>query len=249
MLSGIRIFLVLVLVLATNDGYTQENWVADEIVKEISEMRKSIQDLRNRVSQLETRIAVITPRQPEIPLKATEGMSLGASDAEFAIVVFSDYECPYCARHETTVLPQLRKHYIDKGLVKYVVKDFPLAFHRYARKAAIAARCSGEQGKYWPMHDEIFAAKGKGNDGFFSRAAVKLGLNANRFRSCLSDTAQTRRVEEDLALGEKLGVQGTPTFFIGHVKDGVLSDYKRFDGVRPFEAFSGVINELSNHWP
>ena len=222
----------------------EEKWVADEIFLQMSEMRKSIQALQNQVNDLARKVNDLTPRKPGIPLAGTEKMTMGRQDAGVAVIEFSDFECPFCAKHYKKVLPKLRKTYFDSGIVKYLMKDFPLAFHGEAKKAAVAARCAGEQGKYWAMHDGIFEAQGKLGDETYIAGAEKLGLKMDKFRACLNDPVQAKRVDEDMALGEKLGVQGTPAFFIGRVKDGALTDYQRLDGVQSFETFAGVIDGL-----
>jgi len=83
---------------------------------------------------------------------------LGDSNAKVTLVEFSDFECPYCIRHFSQTWPELKKTYIDTGKVKIVFKYFPLGFHPNAQKAAEAAECSNDQGKFWEMHDKIFSA-------------------------------------------------------------------------------------------
>ncbi len=82
---------------------------------------------------------------------------LGDKNAKVTIIEFSDYECPFCGRHYQQTYPQIKKNYIDTGKVKMSFKDFPLSFHQSAQKAAEAARCAGDQGKYWEMHDKLYS--------------------------------------------------------------------------------------------
>lgn len=83
---------------------------------------------------------------------------LGESGAKVTIVEFSDFECPYCARHFTQTWPKIKSEYLDKGLIKLIFKNYPLTFHTNAQKAAEAAECAKEQGKFWEMHDKLFQA-------------------------------------------------------------------------------------------
>lgn len=85
--------------------------------------------------------------------------SLGSDDAKVTLVEFSDFECPFCARHFSQTYPQLKSEYIDTGKLKYVFKHFPLSFHPNAQKASEAAECAGDQGKFWEMHDLIFQSQ------------------------------------------------------------------------------------------
>jgi len=83
---------------------------------------------------------------------------LGDSNAKVILVEFSDFECPYCARHFKQTYPEIKSNYIDKGIVKLVFKNYPLPFHSSAQKAAEGAECAKEQGKFWEMHDKLFTA-------------------------------------------------------------------------------------------
>lgn len=95
-----------------------------------------------------------TPKEVEI---GTSPLT-GDQNAKVTIVEFSDFECPYCARHFTQTYPELKTNYIDEGSVRLVFKNYPLAFHQTAQKAAEAAECANEQGKFWEMHDKMFQA-------------------------------------------------------------------------------------------
>ncbi|WGS86474.1 thioredoxin domain-containing protein [Methylomonas sp. UP202] len=171
-------------------------------------------------------------------------MTLGKADATIAILEFSDYECPFCGKHYKNVFPKLRESYIDKGKVKYVMKDFPLDFHAHAKKASLAARCAGEQKQYWAMHDAIFEARGQASDELIASVAQQHKLDESALKKCLDDPAQLIKVQNDIALGSRLGVNGTPAFLIGRIKDKQLVDYRRFDGMQSFETFVAAIDSL-----
>jgi protein-disulfide isomerase len=223
----------------------EEKWVADEIFLQMSEMRKEIQQVQQKVAGLEQKLANQQPKLAPIALKGLESMTLGKQDAAIAILEFSDYECPYCAKHYKNVLPKLRERYIDKGNVKYVMKDFPLEFHAHAKKASLSARCAGEQGQYWAMHNAIFDAHGQANDQLIDDTLKQLKLDGKAFKQCLDNPAQLAAVEKDMALGARLGVNGTPAFLVGTVKDNQLVNYKRFDGIQSIETFVGIIESFN----
>lgn len=96
----------------------------------------------------------ITPKQIELG----DSPMLGDTNAKITIVEFSDFECPFCARHFTQTYPEIKSNYIDKGIVRLIFKNYPLPFHSSAQKAAEAAECAKEQGKFWEMHDRLFTA-------------------------------------------------------------------------------------------
>ncbi|OAI20172.1 hypothetical protein A1359_21320 [Methylomonas lenta] len=236
---------LLIFCVPTNMVHAEEKWVADEIFMQMSEMRKEIGQLKEKVAGLEQKLSDQQPKAAPVPLTGTESMSLGKADAKIAIIEFSDYECPFCAKHYKNVLPKLRERYIDKGRVKYVMMDFPLEFHAHAKKASLATRCAGEQGQYWVMHDAIFEARGQASDEVIDQVVKKHKLDAKKLETCLDDPKQLAKVQSDITLGSRLGVNGTPAFLIGKIKDKQLVDYQRFDGVQSFETFVAMIDGLS----
>jgi protein-disulfide isomerase len=137
--------------------------------------------------------------------------SKGASDAKVTLVLFSDFQCPFCSRVEPQI-DQLLKTY-GKDL-RVVWKNFPLSFHANARPAAEAALAAGEQGKFWQMHDKLFADQRALDRASLESHAVELGLDLTRFRAALDSHKLDAQIAEDLALGEKVAVSGTPSFFL-----------------------------------
>lgn len=95
-----------------------------------------------------------------VPKKIEIGESAVKGDGKLTIVEFSDFECPYCVRHFQQTYGKLMSEYVEKGLVKYVFKHFPLSFHPNAQKSAEASECAGEQGKFWEMHDKLYSVSG-----------------------------------------------------------------------------------------
>ena len=162
----------------------------------------------------------------------------GDPDATVTIVEFSDFECPFCARFYSDTLSQIETQYIDTGKVKLVYRDFPLSFHQNAQKAAEAAECSGEQGKYYEMHDLLFERGVQGGVVSYKAYAQEIGLNTADFNSCLDSGAMASEVKKDFVDGQQAGVQGTP---------GFLVNGKLISGAQPFSVFQQVIEaELSS---
>jgi protein-disulfide isomerase len=174
---------------------------------------------------------------------------LGPADAKVTVVEFSDFECPYCAAamdlHEGLIsqfkardpsweaaVPKLKELALQ-GKIKFVYRDFPLSIHRNAQKAAEAAECAKEQGKFWEMHDSLFEISGSLSVTAMKQIAKDIGLNSAEFDDCLDSGAMVPEVQKDLADGTSLGVSGTPAFFV----NGTL-----VSGAQPFSAFEQVIN-------
>jgi protein-disulfide isomerase len=155
----------------------------------------------------------------------------GPADAKVTIVVFSDFQCPFCSRVETT-LERLRQVY--SADVRVVWKHRPLEFHDQAIPAALATEAAREQGRFWDMHARLMARQQELGPSLFEEEARALGLDLPRFRSALRATTTQQRVLADQALGDQLGVTGTPAFFING---------RSFVGAQPFERFQAVVLE------
>ena len=168
---------------------------------------------------------------------------LGSEEAPVAIVEFSDLQCPYCARYALQTFPEIKRVYIDTGKVHYAAIDFPLPMHAYAFPAAVAARCAGEQGKYWQYREAIFADQSQLASDPFDALASKLGLDVASFKYCRRDVRQDAVVREDLAMARRDGITSTPSFMIGRVVDGELRG-ETISGAQSFEELAAKIDAL-----
>jgi len=170
---------------------------------------------------------------------------LGRVDAPVTIVEFSDYQCPFCQRFFSTTFPAIKKDYIDTGKVRYVFRDFPLdQLHPYARKAAEAAHCAGEQGKYWKMHDVLFRNSRALAPAQLAEHARTVGMDGAKFDRCLSSGRHASRVERGLADGAAAGVHGTPGFVVGKTKAGEVVEGTPIRGAQPVESFRRIIDHV-----
>ncbi len=155
----------------------------------------------------------------------------GPKDALVTIVIWSDFQCPFCGRVEPT-LAKVEEEY--KGKVRLVWKDLPLPFHQNAMPAAIAARAAGEQGKFWEMHDKLFANQQNLDRASFEKYGQEIGLNMGKFKSALDGGDKLKpAIQADSDQGAKIGARGTPAFFING---------KFLSGAQPFEAFKAKID-------
>jgi protein-disulfide isomerase len=155
--------------------------------------------------------------RPQIDWNKVHNIPIGSSfvkgnkDAKVTIVEFSDFQCPYCSRLQPTLKQVLEAYPND---VKLVYKDYPLSFHKNARPAAKAARAAGEQGKFWEMHDLIFANFSTLSEDKFIQFARQLGLDMEKFKADFKSSKYDALIQQDIALGRKVGVTGTPTLFM-----------------------------------
>lgn len=167
---------------------------------------------------------------------------LGAADAPVTIVEFIDYQCPYCQDFAQQTFPQLKANFIDTGRVRYVARDFPLAKHERARPAAIAAACAREQGRFWEMHEALFADAGRLTDADFRRHAERLGLDRARFDACRAESRHGGRLDADYAAARAVGVSATPSFLVGASRDA-LAQGRLLQGDEDYAAFVRILQE------
>jgi protein-disulfide isomerase len=206
-----------------------------ETLKGLIEMqlgrRKQQEAVGRYIDGLKKAVGVkITLPIPRVEVPAV-GPAKGPANAPVTIVEFSDFECPFCSRGKETVEKVLSAY---PGKIRLVFRDYPLPFHSKAKKAAEAALCADEQGKFWEMHDRLFSDQSKLGVDDLKASAKALSLDTAKFDSCLDSGKLASKVDENMSAGEKAGVNGTPAFFI----NGRL-----LSGAQPLEKFKEVIDE------
>jgi protein-disulfide isomerase len=224
---------------------------AAEITTEVRLLRESVASLSERLAGLapDATSRQTDPQAPSVAkLENANGMSLGRKDAPLTIVEFTDLECPFCSQFTVTAFPELKRRFVDTGMVRFVTKDFPLSFHRTARDAAIACRCAGEQGKFWEFRHEIAKHARNLSKQAINGVATSLGLDLANLARCLSNPKYGIEVDRDYAEGARAGVSGTPTFIVGKSgPDGFVG--KRFVGVQDVQALDAQIRALLDEDP
>jgi protein-disulfide isomerase len=184
------------------------------------------------------------PPLPAQPLSMDGAQVRGAKTATIGVIEFSDFQCPYCGRFAHEVLPVLERDYISTGKVLIAFRNLPLSIHPFALGAAVAAECAGEQGKFWAMHDALFADQKSLDIDSVAKRARRENLDAHQYENCVAAHAGDR-VERDMIAAKTLQVNGTPTFFIGQIDaDGRVKVQKRFSGTLPVGDFTSIVDSL-----
>jgi len=162
----------------------------------------------------------------------------GKDSAKVTIVEFADFRCPFCEKFFTDTVSQITKDYIDSGKVKFAFRHYQF-LGPASITAGNGAECANEQGKFWEYHDWLYKNQPSESDTSMyttdklTQAAQTLGMNADKFSSCLSSTKYAKNVSDDLAAGQKAGVNGTPATFI----NGQL-----ISGAQPYANFKTLID-------
>ena len=217
--------------LAQEPGITREQ--AEAILNELRQIRILLER------------AVRPPEAAEEPRKAVmripDDRWLGNRDAPLTLVEFTDYECTFCRRFQVMTFPELRKKYIETGKLRFISRDLPLDFHARAFRAAEAARCAGDQGRFWEMRD-LLVSTGRLDDEDITAHARQLKLDLKAFSACLAEGKHRTAIQQDILEAARLGINGTPGFVIGRsTPDGVAGEILM--GAQPLAAFEAKLAE------
>jgi len=212
---------------------------ADQILEELRRMRLLLERLAAPPSPGGRQSAV----SEHVTVGAGTMPALGRSDAPLTIVEFTDYQCPFCQRFHLTTFNELVRNYVDTGRVRYVSRDLPLPMHEHAKSAAQAARCAGEQTKFWEMRHALIANANRLGDERYTALARELNLDESRFQACVTSQKYADEIQRDMADAYAAGVTATPSFVIGRASGNNVEGV-RVTGALPYAVFEAKIKEL-----
>jgi protein-disulfide isomerase len=223
----------------TGDAIDQNT--SQAILQELKEIRRVLEKIeRQGQSQPSQRPGI--PKTASIKIDKEPTM-LGAADAPVTVVEITDYQCPFCKRFVQTTFPTLKRDYIDTGKLRWIVRDMPLSFHQNANKAAEAAHCAGDQGKYWEMRDILFRNNSNLGADKLPGYAREVDLDVDAFDACLSSNRHQARIDQSSQDAAQIGVTGTPSFVIGTSGGDTVSG-KLIIGAQPTAVFTAEIQRL-----
>lgn len=187
---------------------------------------------RDIVTKYPVEFLIKEPAAVRVTVEEKNNPSIGPKDAKITVIEFSDFECPFCKRSQD-VNQKLREKY--KGQIRWVFRDFPLPFHQDAMYAHMAANCSVSEGKYWDVFNLFFENSGNLGKANVDALIVKAGVSKDKYQSCMKDASNLKaEIDADIQDGQKVGVSGTPAFFI----NGIF-----VSGALPFENFDEIIQK------
>jgi len=185
----------------------------------------------------------------DAPADSTAGIVVGSADAPVTFQEFADYTCPHCAEFTSLTGRALRQNYVQTGKVRWILYDFPLSEKTNAIPAALAARCAGAQGDYWPMHDLLFGNQLQwvmsGNpESHFETYAKQAGVDVGQWKKCYADQTYLPKIMASRNYGLKLNVNSTPTLFIdGHEVPPTDHDYASLEKLFQQAAGAGAAGQ------
>jgi protein-disulfide isomerase len=216
---------------------------------DVEALKKEVEALKATQAQLVKRVGGVQAAPQEKPLPASIDLSggpfKGSATADVALVEFSDYECPFCIRHFTQVMPQVEAAYIQTGKIRYAFRDFPIdQLHPESIRAHVASHCANEQGKFWDLHNRLFSKAGTHTPADLAARAKEAGLNAGAFASCVADDKYSASIRQSTAFAISLGASGTPFFMVGKIdpKTNQFRPLTKLPGALPYAQFQQAID-------
>jgi protein-disulfide isomerase len=241
-----RILGVLFLALAVITPTFAQDSEAD-LKKELAEIKKELAEIKKL---LQARPAPAAPSRPAAPNVKDVEFNLGDNpikgdpSAALTLVEMTDYQCPFCSRYANQTYPQIEKEYVETGKIRYALLDLPLeSIHRSAFKAAEATHCAEEQGKFWEMHDRLFANQRALEP--WSGHAEAIGLDVAAFDACMESGKYAESIREDMATASKAGARGTPAFLIAKTDPDdpkKVTGLVSLRGAQPFPNFKAQLD-------
>lgn len=229
----------------------------DEESHEVARLRLRLDSLAVTLTAVTTAMqngALDRPRAPDTATVSIRPVaSLGSESAPITIVEFTDYQCPFCARHSRSTLTAIRRDYVDRGLVRYQLRDLPLSdIHAFARSASIAARCVAalHPDRFWRYHDRLFASQRQLSNSTFSLIATELGLDIAGFDMCTKSEQFESQIDLDIQEARAAGLASTPAFVIGPTISNDSIRGSVLLGALPYASFQAAIDAaLGRHKP
>jgi protein-disulfide isomerase len=181
---------------------------------------------------------------PDKPVKLGHAALQGDMRAPVAVVIFSDFQCPFCGRFATQTLPAVKMEYVDKGKVLLAFKQFPLeTIHPNARRGAQISECAQQQGAFLKVHDFLFSDPNNLKSATAKTLPARIGVDESQLKGCLTSAAIDESIDRDEAEGKALGIRGTPSFLIGILKGTDVTVLRLESGAIPVKAFSMMLDD------
>ena len=212
--------------------------------QKLDEVLQRLTKLENNQATIAKRVGLAELVRPDA-IELGNGIKEGNEDATVAILEFTDLQCPSCKRSNDETMPEIKKQFIDTQKILYVSQDYPLVqSHPAAAPAALALRCVYQQkpDAYQRAKDALFQMTSQLSEEKLVKLAKDMALDSEQFNACRQNKETANQVISSLKYGAELGINSTPTFFIGKLENGKLTDYEIVDGAKPFEHFKQVID-------
>jgi len=200
-----------------------------------------------RQAPIETVRQAPGPELPKTPLPIHGVETIGRTSAPLAMMIYSDFQCPYCGQFARETWPSIKKNFVDTGRVLVIFRNLPLAIHQEAKGAAVSAECAARQGKFWAVHDLLFQNQLQLGPQTIRTIASSAGMDLNQFDQCMQDKPD-ETIARDVQSAQTLGINGTPTFLIGRIQaDRTVKVSEVIRGAQPEGRFKTAFDNAATN--
>lgn len=222
----------------------------EKVRSEQRALRSEVAALRELLSRLPSRAAPVKEATFKSDGSEKNDPYRGREDAPVTVMAFTDFQCKPCRDFAKRTLPQLESDFIGPGAVKFILRDYPLPSNPNSRQAAVVAHCAGEQGKYWLMHDLLFAHADDVDAGRWDKIFEAASeLDREKLQRCAGSGRYEAEINADIEAGKLLGAKGAPGFFIGKRETDETWRGVFARGAQPFLLFAAQIRQLLGSRP
>jgi protein-disulfide isomerase len=221
------------------------------LTQEVEKLRTAYIGMQEEIRQVKALLQQLSIPAAASPVAGTEHSLEGAQfkgspRARVVLAEYSDFHCPFCASHVTGSYRQITREYVDTGRLRYAFMSFPIeTLHPLAFRAHLAAACAADEGRFWEMHDRLFADARTVDADALAGLASGIGLDRVRFRSCLDGQRHADALRRMIGAGQRLGINGTPTFVIGVIgADEKFRVATIIVGAKPYPVFKQAIDSV-----
>jgi protein-disulfide isomerase len=219
----------------------------DELKEGQQRLLKEVEEIKQLLQQRSGRSDVgVNPSAPAVSSVNVHGEPFrGEAEARVTVMEFSDFDCSFCGKYAREVYPLIDQDYVKPGKIRYFFRDLPAPGETNAFVKARAARCAGDQAKFWEMHDLLFATQGA-TAGDLPSLAQTLGLDREKFNECLATEKYAANIQRSVAMAKRMGIFGTPAFLIGTVTEDrdFLRVTKVLVGTQTYETLKPILDDL-----
>jgi len=215
------------------------------VLRELESISTQLADGRTVAPPGLRRAAPPLPAIPSSTQSIADAATKGSGEATVVLIEYADFQCPYCSQFARRTLPELEKRYVSTGKLRVVFRHMPLQeIHPQAVMAAEAAECARQQGRFWQVHDALFADQRLDEASLVEKARMN-GVGLEQFSACVRGNGGVR-VRQDLAAARALGLSMTPTFLLGRDVGGAVKVEQILTGARDVDVFAGAIESFLN---
>jgi protein-disulfide isomerase len=205
---------------------------------------KAIRQLLEKLTAAQSSAQQGSSSSPQVVrVRNSNQLVLGSADAPLTMIEFTDLECPFCRQYAATGFEEIRKAWIDTGRLRYLARDLPLDSHVHSLMSARAARCAGDQQRFWEMRTTLMRNGNLLSPEFIAKTAEGLKLDMKAFNACAASTTHDAEIQADVTEAVKLNLRGTPTFVIGRTTPDEIEGIMLV-GAQPFAAFDATLKAL-----